>query len=195
MITFPTFVEDNKTKLWYAIYGFLVLAGLPLANYIVFRHGWTNVVTSWFWIVFEPILALAWAFLCQLPIWAVSRKREALRALATYFVIFSLSGTAIIYGWGMHPQNWYVIIVFYVIACFLPPFDQVSYSFWYWSREKDDKEIDLLRRERTELRIAIMNYENAIESGNTEHQMDCEFAARAASKRADELRERLANLD
>lgn len=99
---------------------------VPVATIVVFYYGWSNKPHSWFIIWAGTLAALPVAFIHALleALWMKTKVQKFLVRLLTHTLIFVLSCVVIIYGWGMEPQRWWVIIGGYLLAMFLPPFNK-----------------------------------------------------------------------
>ena len=84
-----------------------------------------------------------------------NRKTIAALTLMYYLWMFTLSCTAIIFGWDMHPKSWTVIVLCYCLAAFLPPFSEISRQLFFWQErsEKASDQIDVLTRQRDNLQV------------------------------------------
>lgn len=122
-------------KLWYLIFVLLVM---PVMYYVCFHYGWGNTVHSWGWVIGCHLGAAAFAgihgFTKQRHRWT----RVVMTAIYL-LMIFSLSCFAIIFGWGMHPLNWWLICIPYAFAATLPPFDETSRHLMFWKPEPQPK--------------------------------------------------------
>lgn len=108
-----------------------VLCVMPVMYFACFHWGWGNDVRSWGWIIGCHIGAFAYAGLHTAFDWRSRVSRAVLTAIYL-LTIFSLSCFAIIYGWGMHPRNWWLICIPYAFAAALPPFNTVSVGLLFW---------------------------------------------------------------
>lgn len=105
---------------------FLLIIATPVMTSVVFYFGWSNKPHSWPVIILGTVAAFPVAVfraVCE-KFYMDTKLRAFLIRTLTHVLIFSLSCVVIIYGWGMQPQRWWVIIGGYLIAKFLPPFNQ-----------------------------------------------------------------------
>lgn len=114
----------------------LILAGLLGTYLICFHYGWGLDVHSWSWVFACWFAALFFAGVFALPIWGTPILM-AVKTAIYLATIFCLSCWAIIYGWGMHPRNWWLVIIPYAIAGCLPPFNHVSRHLLFWREDID----------------------------------------------------------
>jgi hypothetical protein len=114
----------------------VVLATLFGIYWACFHYGWGMNVYSWSWVLGCWWAAIFAAGGFALPIW----KTPFLMAVKTAIylaTVFCLSCWAIIYGWGMSPRNWWLVIIPYSIAACMPPFDTVSKYLLFWRKDID----------------------------------------------------------
>ena len=144
---------------------------LPVLYILCFHFGWGNPFHSVRWIIGCYIAALVYAVaqavaLHFLP--SKNRKTIAALTLAYYLWMFTLSCTAIIFGWDMHPKSWTVIVVCYALAAFLPPFSEVSQQLFFWKEHSEEAsdQIDVLTRERNVLQVKYETLRRAFEDAS-----------------------------
>lgn len=145
---------------------------LPILYIICFHFGWGNPFHSVRWIIGCYIAALVYAVAQAVAIHCLpSKNRKTIAALTLmyYTWMFTLSCTAIIFGWDMHPQSWTVIVVCYVLAAFLPPFSEVSRQLFFWQEHSGEAsdQIDVLTRERD---ILLVKYESLLRASTDAYQ-------------------------
>lgn len=114
-------------------YAFLLtlLGGL---YYVCFHFGWGMDVHSWAWIIGLWVASLFAGGIFSLPWWGTPR-RMAVKTAIYLVTVFCLSCWAIIYGWGMHPRNWWLVVIPYCIAGCFPPFNTVSRYLLWWRKD------------------------------------------------------------
>ena len=130
----------------------VILACLFGTYLICFHYGWGMDVHSWAWVFGCWWAALFAAGAFALPIWNTP-KRMAVKTAIYLGTVFCLSCFAIIYGWGMTPRNWWLVVIPYAIAGFMPPFNQVSRHLMFWRPV-----VDPTMRALTELHNAADEY-------------------------------------
>lgn len=112
-----------------------VLLGMPVLYVVCFHFGWGQEVRSAPWIIWTYLAAVIYGVCAGVAAYFLPTDKPLIRAAmaATYYIaIFLLSCLAIIYGWGMYPRSWIVIIVCYACAAFLPPFSSITKQLRFW---------------------------------------------------------------
>lgn len=117
----------------------LLFLSMPVTYVVCFHFGWGRDVRSWEWIIGCWGVSLVWAVIHAMNgVWRTPFRR-AIRTALYLGMIFSLSCLAIIYGWGMQPRSWVMIVVPYAMAASLPPFNQISrYLLWWRPQPRDE---------------------------------------------------------
>lgn len=103
---------------------------------VCFHYGWGMDVHSWAWVFGCWWAALFAAGAFALPIWNTPFKM-AVKTAIYLATVFCLSCWAIMYGWGMHPRNWVLVVIPYCIAGCMPPFNTVSKHLMFWRKDVD----------------------------------------------------------
>lgn len=126
-----------KKLIAFLILKFTIIFAALFGMYLVcFHYGWGMDVHSWTWVFGCWWAALFAGGAFALPIWGTP-KRMAVKTAIYLATVFCLSCWAIIYGWGMHPRNWWLVVIPYAIAGFMPPFNEISKHLFFWRGNVD----------------------------------------------------------